>query len=223
LRFMMAGFVVVGAIIGVIFLAGFIDEMVNAPQREIEATQENLAREVDYGTPILPSLVGLDDASIMGVYADAGFTIYDLNSANAEGAGLDIIRLPEGISVVDAGLMYSQGVSNLSSSDAARLLNGSWRLTVGRSGYIDMTTRYADFTSGSAETAIQNAIAQQGLAESSMGEAGVDNAGNTFQAGSVVIGDVGYNWRISACALSEVYSVDGLPSDAIYVGIRMYQ
>lgn len=38
--------------------------------------------------------------------------------------------------------------------------------------------------------------------------------------GNVEVGGITYAWKISALPLNEVYSVNGLPEDAIYVGIR---
>lgn len=219
----LAVFVVVAAIIGYTFWNNLHDEIVNAPIREAEETQANLNRDVGYGTPILWSIIQMDDATMIQMYTDAGYTIYDLSSADESGSGFDIIKLPEDVSLTEAALMYSQGVSNLSSAEAAKLLKGSWRLTVGRSGYVDMNTKYADFSSGSVEAAIQEAIAFQSFTDTTFGESGTDSAGNTFQSGTMEVNGTVYNWRISACPLSEVYSVDGLPSTAVYVGVRMYQ
>lgn len=224
-RAIMAIFVAAAAVIGGVFFFNFSDEILNAPVREAEKTEANLSKEVDYRFPILKDLIQLDDATIMNIFSECGFTLYDLNSADeSEGTGFDVIRLPEGVTVVDAGVMYSQGVSNLSGSEASKLLNGSWRMTVGRSGYIDMSVRYVDFSSGGVEAAVQSAIVNEGLAESMLGEAGVDSAGNTFQQGQIDVNGTVYNWQISACPLSEVdsYAADGLPETAAYVGVRMY-
>lgn len=218
----MAVFVVIAGIIGFNIWNDVNDEVVNAPVREAEATQTNITREVDYGFPIIKDLIQLDDATIMQIFADNGYSIYNLNSADESGMGFDVIKLPPDVSTVDAALMYSQGVSNLSSSEAALLLNGSWRFTVGRSGYTDANVKYADFSSGGVDQAVQNAIINQGLAETALGESGIDGAGNTFQEGQIDVNGVIYTWRVSSCPLSEVYSVSGLPESAAYVGVRMY-
>lgn len=223
-RAIVAIFVVVGAVIGGIILINAYDTMMLAPQREVENTQKNLAREVPLQLPLLTSLIQLDDASIKAALDAADYLWYDMNTigGTVEGGGIDAMKLPEGVSLVDAALAYSKGISRLSSSDAARYLNGSWRYTVGRGGYVDMKVKYADFRSGSIEAAIQNAIVQEGLGETERGESGIDNAGNTYQTGTVNVNGVIYSWQVSACPLSEVYGIEGLPEDAVYVGIRMY-
>lgn len=219
----MAVFVVVAGLIGFNIWNGINDRIVNAPVREAEATETNLTREVDYGFPILQSFIQMDDASILQLFTDAGYSIYNLNSADESvGMGFDIIKLPPDVSTVDAALMYGQGVSNLSSSQVALLLNGSWRLTLGRSGNTDLSLKYADFSSGGVDAAVQNAIIVQGLAETTLGESGVDSVGNTYQEGQVNINGIIYTWRVSSCELSAVYSVSGLPETATYVGVRMY-
>lgn len=218
----MGVFVVIAGIIGFNIWGNINDEIVNAPIREAEATQANLTRQVDYGFPILKDLIQLDDATITQIFTENGYTIYNLNPADESGMGFDIIKLPPDVSTIDAALMYSRGVSNLSSSEAALLLNGSWRFTMGRSGYTDGNMKYADFSSGNVSDAVQNAIINQGLAETMLGESGVDDAGNTFQEGQISINDIVYTWRVSSCPLSEVYSVGGLPDTAAYVGVRIY-
>lgn len=224
LRAIMALFVVAAAIIGAIFLFNVYDSFVNAPVREAEATQQNLTREIDLGLPILKDVIQTDDATLLQIFSDVGYTLYSLTATDgSDGAGFDVIKLPADVSLVDAGLMYSRGVSNLSSADASLLLNGSWRMTVGRSASVDMNVRFADFTSPDVSTAVQNAIVAEGLAETITGEMGVDDAGNTYQTGQIEINGILYQWRVSACLLSDVYSVDGLPESASYVGIRMHQ
>lgn len=216
-------FVIAAAIIGGIFLYNVADRVLNEPIREADATQKYLDKEINLMLPVLKDFIQHDDVYILNYFTEQGLTIYNLSSSNAEnGVGFDIIKLPDDVSLVDAGILYSQGVSNLSSSDAARLLNGSWRMTVGRGDYVEMKVKYADFTSGTVEAAVLNAVAWQGLSDSILGDSGVDSAGNTYQSGQVEVYGTWYNWQISACPLSEVYSVDGLPDDAVYVGVRVY-
>ena len=52
-------------------------------------------------------------------------------------------------------------------------------------------------------------------------ESGVDDAGNTFQTGTIDVDGTTYAWRVSAIALSSVYDITGLPDTAVYVGVRM--
>ena len=71
--------------------------------------------------------------------------------------------------------------------------------------------------------ALQAAAAAEGFDLSTAGEPAEDEAGNTYLAGSMDANGTTYNWRISAIALSDVYSVKGLPETAVYVGIRISQ
>jgi len=217
-------FVAVGVAVGAVILVNVYDAVVLAPQREAEDTQKYLTQQTPLQLPVLTSLVQLSDSQIMATLQDAGYATFDMNTIGGatEGAGIDVMKLPEGVSLVDAGIAYSNGISKLSSSDAARYLNGSWRFTVGRGGYLDMKVKYADFASGTLQAAIQSAIDQEGLSGTAFGESGVDSAGNTFQSGTVDVDGTVYNWQVSACLLSEVYSIDGLPENSFYVGVRMY-
>ena len=119
---------------------------------------------MSYDLPQLSALMAADDDAIRQTFADAGFTIYDkTNPEENPNGGLDLVKLPSDVSEVDAALLYAQGVSNLSAADAAKLLKGSWTFTVSRNDYVDMRVKYADFSSGSVEAAIQAAMASEGL------------------------------------------------------------
>ena len=84
-----------------------------------------------------------------------------------------------------------------------------------------MRLRYTDFSSGGIEAAVEAAIAAEGFDASTASETAVDEAGNTYRTGSVDVNGTTYTWRVSAIALSEVYSISGLPESATYVGVRM--
>lgn len=201
-----------------------IDEVVNAPARAAASVEENLNRDVSLDLPSLPGFVSYGDEDIRASFDEAGYTIYDKTEEEiaAAGVGFDFIKLPADVSLEEAGLLYLQGISKLSAADAAKLLNGSWEMTSDRSGGTDFKLKYADFASGSIDAAIQNAIVAEGLDASAFGDAGVDGSGNTFQAGTIDIDGYTYSWQVSACPLSDVYSVDGFPDTAVYVGIRLY-
>lgn len=223
LRGIVAVFVIAAAVIGVLLFRYVYDTIVLAPQRELESTQQNLDKVVSLDLPVLTGLIQLDDDTINSTLNANSYTLLDWNSlGTGSGTNIDLIKLPDGVTIIDAGIDYSNGISSLSSSEAARLLNGSWEFTVVRGNSIDMRVKYADFTSGTLDAAIQNAIDQQGLSGTPLGEAGVDAAGNSYQTGSVNVNGTAYNWQVSACVLTDAYSVSGLPADAMYVGIRLY-
>lgn len=215
---LVAVLVVAAAVIGGAFLLNVVDSLVHAPEREQAAIEENLTRDVAYDLPQLTAYAQADDATILQSFADAGFATYEIS---ADENGFDVLKLPADVSAEQAGLMYVQGISNLSATDASLLLNGSWRMTVDRTSGTDMRVRYADFASGSVDAAVAAAIEAEGLSGATMGEAGTDDSGNTYQAGTVEVDGATYSWRVSAIALSAVYDIAGLPETASYVGVRL--
>ena len=56
-----------------------------------------------------------------------------------------------------------------------------------------------------------------------MTDEGQDSVGNIYQEGTFETDRGDYSWRISACPLSAVYSISGLPANVSYVGIHMMQ
>lgn len=213
----MLAFAAVAVVVGGFALFQWIDRVFIAPANEQEALQQSLTREVSADIPVLSSLMPLDDAAMMQTFADAGYTLYERTAvgANPEG-GFDVVKLPSDVPLEEAGLLYLQGINNISAASAAKLLKGSWDLEVSRKSGTVLRLHYADFSATDADAAIFGAMESQGLDSTMVTDAGVDDAGNTYQAGTV--GD--YTWRISVIALSEVYKSKGLPATAQYVGIR---
>ena len=60
----------------------------------------------------------------------------------------------------------------------------------------------------------------EGLENAKVTDSGVDDSGNTYQAGTVKSDGEKYTWRVSVIDLSEVYDISGLPNTAFFVGIR---
>lgn len=215
-------FLAIAAVIGVLMLVKYFDGVYGAPVRAQQAVTENLAREVSYDIPNLTTYMESDDATIKQALTDAGYTTYETTKEGEyPNGGFDIVKLPSDVSLAEAGVMYASGISSLSATDASRLLKGSWTLSVNRSGTTDMRLKFADFSSGSVDAAIQSAIKAGGLTEAAVIDAGTDDAGNTYQSGTIDANGTTYKWRVSAIPLSSVYKINGLPDTAIYVGIRM--
>lgn len=215
-------FLALAAVIGAIFLFRYFDAVVGAPAREKAEVSENLSRKVDYGLPMLVDLAGLDDEQIMAQLSATGDTLFERTPIGTDPAGgFQVVKLPTGVTVADAAAMYLTGLDHISAANASRLLNGAWDLTVTREAPANLFLRYADFSSGSIEAAIQSALSSEGLDQAPETESGVDDAGNTFAAGTIEHDGESYSWRVSVIALSEVYDIDGLPSDSLYVGIRL--
>lgn len=218
----MAAFVLAAAVIGGVFLFNVIDNVTHSAERTRATVEQNLARPASMASlPNLASLVGLDAEGVKTAFAESGWSIADKGALSGDESGnLDLIKLPDDVSEAQALLMYSN-VSSLSAADATLLLNGSWQFTSEAGGSVNMRVKYADFSSGSVEAAIQAAMASEGLEGSTLGESGVDDAGNTFQTGTIDVDGTTYAWRVSAIALSSVYDITGLPDTAVYVGVRM--
>ena len=215
-------FVVIAALIGAFMLMNYCDAVYAAPVRAQQTVTDNLAREVGYDIPNLTTYMESTDDGIKQTLADAGYTTYETTKEGEyPDGGFDIVKLPSDVSLAEAGIMYATGISSLSATDASRLLKGSWTLSVNRSGATDMRLKFVDFSSGSVDAAIQNAISASGLSEAPVADSGTDNAGNTYRSGTVEANGTTYKWRVSAISLSSVYKIKGLPDTAIYVGIRM--
>lgn len=213
--------VLVAVIVGVRLGANVIGSVSTANEQSQASVEENLSRAVTYDLPVLTQLVDLDDQNILDTFAAAGYTVYNQTPDGA--SGLDLVKLPADVSVTDAAAMYAKGVSSLTASNAALLLNGSWTLDIDRSDGLSFVVKYADFSSSSLEAAIQSAIAAEGFDTTSASGNGIDTdeVGNKFESGTVDIDDTTYTWRVSATALSDKYDIKGLPESAAYVGIRL--
>ncbi|WP_165056240.1 MULTISPECIES: teichoic acid transporter [unclassified Adlercreutzia] len=212
----------VAAVIGGVFLFQYFDAIVNAPAREQAALEENLAREVPIEVPALVSFMTMSDQEVMDALNASGATLYErVAPGTSEDGSFEVIKLPEGVTVADAGAMYLTGIDNLSAADAVRLLNGAWDLTVNHTSGSFARVRYADFTSLSVQEAVQSAINAAGLAECAIDDSGVDESGNTYAAGVIESEGNVYNWRVSALPLSEMYDISGIPASASYVGIKL--
>ena len=216
-------FVLVAGVIGFVFWDKIYSSIILKPQQELESTQQNISKSVPLELPLLTGFVHLDANGVINKFNEASYNFYDLNKlSGTDSAGMDVLKLPEGVSGVDAALAYGTGLSSISSSEAVRMLNGSWRFTVASNNFTEMRLRYADFHSGSIEAAIKYAIEQEGWNDAQFGESGTDSAGNTFQEGTVVVNGATYGWRVSACPLPDVYSIKGVPDTSVYVGIRVF-
>ncbi len=220
-RTIMFAAMAVAALIGGLFLTKYFDQILNEPIRQQQALQENLTREVSLDLPQIAQLMPENDEDIMTSLSEAGLTLYERTpvGTNPDG-GFEVIKLPPDMTVEEAGLMYVKGIDRLAAADAVRLLKGAWTLDVSRKAGTSMRVRYADFDSGSIEAAVQNAMQAEGLENAKVTDSGVDDSGNTYQAGTVKSDGEKYTWRVSVIDLSEVYDISGLPNTAFFVGIR---
>ena len=219
----MAVLMAVAAVVGIWAFSRYYDLTANAPKRAQEELQANLTRQVDLNLPVLSGLIDADNQSILASLQEGGATVVDTSTEDETAAGdMELIKLPEGVGVEQAAVMRLQGISKLSPAEAALLLNGSWTMNVVRSGdETSLRLHYCDLGATSPESAISAAMAAEGFPAETASEAGVDDAGNNFQAGKIDIDGTTCTWRVSVCSLSAIYDVSGFPETAQYVGIRL--
>lgn len=214
--------VAIAVIIGAVILFRMVIAPLQASLTVEETVAANIERPASLATvPPMGELVTMDDASIKALFEEEGYSFYDATALTDSG-NMMLLKLPDDMSVEEAGAMYLRGIGSLSAADATRLLCGSWMLSVDRINTTSMVVRYADFTTGDPQAAIQSALAHEGFDSATVTDSGVDDSQNTYTAG--IIGteeDVRYTWRVSALPLDEMYPIRNLPEDACYVGIRV--
>lgn len=216
-------FLIAAIIVGALMLFWYFDTVVNAASREAAQTRENASRNVALDLPVLADLADLDDEDIMAVLTASGATLYEKTPIGslAEG-GFEVVKLPEGVSLLDAGASYAAGLDRISAANATRLLNGAWMLQVIRNtANSELYVGYADFHSGDAQQAIQQARSAEGWLASEVADSGVDDQGNTYCAGVVDTAAGECSWRVSVVPLSSMYKIKNMPEDALYVGMRL--
>lgn len=221
MRGIIAIFVVIAIVIGGFAIAFCFDKIVNEPVREQERLQESLARDIALDLPPLLHYIMLDDAGIDATIQETYRNVLVLSTPEEDG-NLEVVKLPLDVSVDDAAVLYARGIENLSALQTVRLLNGSWDLRIDRLTSLVMSLHYADFKSESLAAALNVAMEAEGLSQDLIEEQGDDDGfGNAFASGHVET-EIGiFSWRISACPLSAVYSVSGMPSNATYVGVKI--
>jgi hypothetical protein len=212
---------VIACVIGIGFLVFYFDKAFITPAKEAAAIEEQMSQGVQTITPTLYDYIGLSDEEVMAGLASMGTTLYQIPQDSAE--ELEVISLPDDVSLTDAAVMYAEGVANLSLTDAFKLLNGSWVFNIDREVSEVLGLHWADFVSGDAETAAYSAAVAQGFDAAAATDSGVDSSGNTFLEGTFTKSGTVYTWRVSVIALSEIYSISGLPDSSLYVGVRISQ
>ena len=214
-------------IILVAILIGFVlvNKFVIARWQEAADTEQaiasNIAAEASIDTiPAVATLIPLDNAAIKATLTDAGYTVYDVSEKD-DSNDLALYKLPTGMAVEEAAVLYSQGTGSLDAVQASRLLAGSWYLAADRVSGTSIVVRYTDFTTADPQIAVQNAIRKEGFDATTITDSGVDESNNTYSTGTLDANGTPCTWKVSALPLSEMYSISGLPENACYVGVRV--
>ena len=212
----------VAIVLALIFTLSFVEKFFKEPARESQLFLNTLEKEVDYQMPILNLYTGLDPAAVRESFASAGYESIDLTDevTLAEGSGYDLVKNSVECDLELTRKFFTENDENLSPSECAMVINGSWRLDSDSPTGNTVRLRYADVESETIDAAIAKAISYQGLETAEVLEFGVDNTGNTFKAGKVLIDGTEYLWRVSAYNLNGVYDIQGLPENSYYVGTR---
>lgn len=214
-------FIVIGIVIGGMIVNNLVIQRWQDAAHAEQALADNLAREASINTiPNVANQINLDNATILAGFKDAGLTIYE-TTADENSDELAVWRIPSDITLSEAQQYFKQGISSLNAIEASKLLNGAWYFSADRANGTSMVVRYADFSTGDPQIAVQNAIKNQGFDGTTINNTGVDDSGNTFSSGTVDANGTTCTFKVSALPLDDMYSVSGLPEDACYVGIRV--
>ena len=216
----------VGLIVATIFGMRAYDTIANAPSRYAESIAEAIKTGPGLELPLLNNYVGTDTESIRTSFTESRYSIIDVNelyddAEDVDENSLDLVKVPADMDRDEAENLYKKSLRRAGVLDAVHYLSGSWRFTASMANGTDIKVKYADLESATIEDAITKAIAAQGWTDSTFGESGVDQSGNTYQSGTITINDQSFSWTVSACPLDEVYSVSGLPENSFYVGARL--
>lgn len=216
-----AAFVFAAVVISAYLVNSFVAEPMRQASLAQESVEASLAREPSVASlPALADYALLDDDEIKAALDEAGLVYYDATELSQDGTLL-LYKLPSDVDLKTATTLYLRGMASWNASQAARMMNGSWSLNVERDGAVSLVVRYVDFASGTVEGAVAAAVQAEGFDVSSITGSDVDDAGNTYSEGTVDSGGTEFQWRVSAILLSNVRSISGLPSNAVYVGIRL--
>lgn len=187
--------------------------------QEKPASVAALSDQRDMNVPVLLPYVGQLDGEIF----DSLSASYSLYQSSDTPTSMTAVRLPDGIDAARVAQYLSDGIGNLEADEAAQLLRTAWFLaTDHEEDYRTIQVKFCDFGSSDINYAIDNAIKQQGLdgPNSTVLDEGIDSNGNTYKYGSIVRDDgTTVYWLVAACDLDDVYSINGFPARAFYVGI----
>lgn len=218
------GLLIAAAIIASYLGFNIINDYVYADRKHAAAVEAALATVEPAPVPVLNEIRNHNSGDLRNFLQEKGYALVDNPLDAAEGSTadeLDVDKLPATIEQADIDMATNNGIESLPAEKAALYLADSWNLTLYRADATDLKVKYCVFGPATVEQAIVQAVEAQGWQNSSLGESGVDQVGNTYQHGSVEIEGKGYRWSVYACPLSDVYSISGLPDASWYVSARL--
>ncbi len=213
--------ILIGIIIAIILVNTFVVSRWSDSMKRENTIQANMEREPAIATiPLMTALINRSNEEIKNMFINDGFLILDISDKNKT-SDMALYRLPKDVTLEEAQRYYQQGINSLNAVDGSRFFVGSWYFATERFNGTSMIVRYADFSSSDPQIAVQNALAKEGIDPASVSKSGIDDSGNTFISGSVIIEGVNCSWKISALPLKEVYKISGLTDTGCYVGFRI--
>jgi len=223
--------VVAALIVGAFIVIAAVSYIIIMPAIERNTIKDYCLRDVSYNFPSLAQCFSYSNEEALQWTTNEGYTVCKVSSDDE--IGLDFYRAPGSLEANKARSIVKAGLTNVSATDLALFLNGSWRMTYDREGTYSLRVRYADFKSGSIDNAMNAAIQQQGLTGATVTSTGIDNNLNTYIEGTLALelteefktlwnatdDSQNITWRISCIELNEVYPQQ-LTDLSYYVGIR---
>ena len=220
-RFIALIIVAAAIILGFLFINNTVISGLRESAEAEQAIENNLARQASIETiPNMADLINRNDKSVKKAFKKAGYTVFDASN-ESDSEDMTLYKLPADVTLDEASALYAKGISNLTAVQATKLLVGSWQFVAERSAGTSMVVRYADFTTGDPQIAVQNALQKSGFDPESITDSGVDDSGNTYSTGTLQAGDSACVWRISAIPLDEIYDINNMPEEACYIGVRV--
>ena len=214
--------------IGALVIAFFGVDYVfnNASRISAQETAKNadlLARPIDLQLPVLTEWIWTSPDDARAYLEQSGLSTIDISTEEdlLANTTYDIFKVPSDLDLGVSHSILNSDLAQVQNSDLVHFLSDSWELRYNSDPNLYVATKAYNFTSPTIEEAIASSVVYQGWDAGTVEESGVDTAGNTYQRGSVSIGDTTYHWRVSAIPLEQMFKVVNLPTKVFYVGASL--
>ena len=191
--------------------------------QETAKNAELLARPIDLQLPVLTEWIWTSPDDARAYLEQSGLTTIDISTEEdlLANTTYDIFKVPSDLDLGISHSILNSDLAQVQNSDLVHFLSDSWELRYNSDPHLYTATKAYDFNSPTIEEAIASSVAYQGWDAGTVEESGVDTAGNTYQSGTVTIGDTTYNWRVSAIPLEQMFNIVNLPCKVFYVGASL--
>lgn len=218
-RMLVLVFVAIAALIGGLIINSVLGSAHSSSNDTSQEVEQIISETRDLNLPKLADYTINDADGIKTRLDNANIDCYD-NLKNSDDE-LELVYIPDGMKTADVKGILSDGINSADATTAARYICGSWRLTGNFDNGVDLRVRYCDMSATTATAALKDAANSQGYTIKKNAKQTTDSAGNTSVSGTTTYQGTTYKWTISACDISNVYNVSGIPGSAQYVGIHL--